>query len=210
MNLELASRRLDLLEDYLAQWGQAVDFSDIATFPDGPAAGAGLPVYPPQPGLGMSYPQAASLVYVNEAQLRAIRAESRAFSLGNPFCIGAQRNRIAYTVGKGHTYKCSLVDKDALAPGEGQELLERVPQCDRRVPGAESLARAAEGDRPPPGPRRRGLPAVFQSTPRGACCTSASSSHCAFRTWENPAPGSASSSSSTTTATTWRRRRPIG
>ena len=91
---------------------------------NGPNAAAGLPVYPPQPGLGMSYPQAVSLVYINEAQLRAIRAESRRLSLGNPFCIGAGRNRIAYTVGKGHTYKCSLVDKDALTPEQGEELLE--------------------------------------------------------------------------------------
>ena len=121
--LEVASRRLDLLEDYLAQWGQVVDFSDISRFDDGPNAAAGLPVYPPQPGLGMSYPQAVSLVYINEAQLRAIRAQSRALSLGNPFCIGAGRNRIAYTVGKGHTYKCSLVDKDALTPEQGEELL---------------------------------------------------------------------------------------
>ncbi len=126
VNLRAAAQRLDLLEDYLAQWGQVVDFSDISSFGDEPNGGrGGLPTFAPEPQRGNAYPQTISLVYINEAQLRQIRSESRALSLINPFCIGAQRNRIAYTVGKGHTYKCSLVDKDAMSPDDGLDLLSK-------------------------------------------------------------------------------------
>jgi DNA topoisomerase IB len=125
-DLRAAVDRLTLLEDRLTEWGQRVDFSDISRFPDSPPGeGANsLGAYPPQPGLGMSYPQAISLVYINEAQLRAIRAESRALAQINPFCIGAQRNRIDYTVGSGHKYKCAPINEDEFdTPEEANELL---------------------------------------------------------------------------------------
>ena len=159
------------------------------------------------PGLGMSYPQALSLVYINEAQLRAIRAESRAVAQINPFCIGAQRNRIAYTVGKGHKYKGLAGGQGRMSPEEGEQLLSdcrdvidefcrlnRWPARQRKPSAGWTATARRSGD--------------FSSTPTRACCTSASSSRCAFRTWGCPGPGSASSSSSTTTATIWRRRRP--
>ena len=83
-----------------------VDMSDIGTFGDelaGPAA-PGLP----DAALGASraylYPRATSVAYINETEFRWIRARSRAFLAVNPYAAGAVRNRVAYTVGSGHTY----------------------------------------------------------------------------------------------------------
>jgi hypothetical protein len=58
------------------------------------------------------YPGAVAGAYINEVELRQIRAMSRRLALVNPFAIAANRNRVAYTVGKGHTYKVSAIDPD--------------------------------------------------------------------------------------------------
>ena len=50
------------------------------------------------------YPGATAFAYINEIELRQIRARSRVFAQTNPYAIGAARNRMAYAVGSGHTY----------------------------------------------------------------------------------------------------------
>jgi len=98
--------RLKLAEDYCDMFDRVVDMSDIADFGD---EGARMP----PPGMvdaataysrALIYPGATAFAYVNEIELRQIRARSRVFAQTNPYAIGAARNRMAYTVGSGHTY----------------------------------------------------------------------------------------------------------
>jgi hypothetical protein len=107
--LSRALRQLDLLEDYCDMFDRLVDMSDIATFGDedtGPSAGV------PDARLAASraflYPGATSVAYINETEFRWIRARSRAFLAVNPYAAGAVRNRVAYTVGSGHTYSVAV------------------------------------------------------------------------------------------------------
>ena len=100
------SASLDLLEDYCDMFDRLVDMSDIGTFGDeltGPAA-PGLPDAVLGASRAYLYPSAASVAYINETEFRWIRARSRAFLAVNPYAAGAVRNRVAYTVGSGHTY----------------------------------------------------------------------------------------------------------
>ena len=62
------------------------------------------------------YPGATAFAYINEIELRQIRARSRVFAQTNPYAIGAARNRVAYAVGSGHTY--NVLPRDADAAGE--------------------------------------------------------------------------------------------
>ena len=81
----------------------------------------------PEAELGASraylYPSATSAAYINETEFRWIRARSRAFLTVNPYAAGAVRNRVAYTVGNGHTY--NVVQRTPLAPQEARHLAER-------------------------------------------------------------------------------------
>jgi hypothetical protein len=105
-----ALNRLRLAEDYCDMFDQLVDMSDIANFGDGiNHAGTPLPGRLTDPGTAYSraliYPGATAFAYINEIELRQIRARTRVFGQTNPYAIGAARNRMAYTVGSGHTYK---------------------------------------------------------------------------------------------------------
>jgi hypothetical protein len=120
--LQHAQNRLKLAEDYCDMFDRLVDMSDITQFGD---EGAPSPV----PGLvdmrtaysrALIYPGATAFAYINEIELRQIRARSRVFGQTNPYAIGAARNRMAYVVGSGHTYK--VLPRD---PGDaGEELLD--------------------------------------------------------------------------------------
>ena len=99
--------RLKLAEDYCDMFDRLVDMSDIASFGD-----EGERTLPPgmiDPATAYSraliYPGATAFAYINEIELRQIRARSRVFAQTNPYAIGAARNRMAYAVGSGHTYK---------------------------------------------------------------------------------------------------------
>jgi hypothetical protein len=115
--LQHAQNRLKLAEDYCDMFDRLVDMSDIADFGDA----GGLP---PRPGLvdigaaysrALIYPGATAFAYINEIELRQIRARSRVFGQTNPYAIGAARNRMAYVVGSGHTYKVLPRDPAAAA-----------------------------------------------------------------------------------------------
>ena len=102
-----ALNRLKLAEDYCDMFDRMVDMSDIASFGD---PGESTPL----PGIvdlataysrALIFPGATAFAYINEIELRQIRARSRVFGQTNPYAIGAARNRVAYTVGSGHTYK---------------------------------------------------------------------------------------------------------
>ena len=110
MTLGAISRKLQLAEDYCDYFDRLVDMSDIAEFGDGDKADRGpLPGGLPDPGSAygrsLVYPGATAWAYINEIELRQIRARTRVFGQTNPYAIGAARNRVAYTVGSGHTYK---------------------------------------------------------------------------------------------------------
>lgn len=123
--LSRALRKLDLLEDYCDMFDRLVDMSDIGTFGDelaGPAA-PGLPDAVLGASRAYLYPSATSVAYINETEFRWIRARSRAFLAVNPYAAGAVRNRVAYTVGSGHTY--DVVSRTKYKPeaqANGQDL----------------------------------------------------------------------------------------
>jgi capsid protein len=104
--LQQSLNRLKLAEDCCDLFDRLVDMSEIPTFGD-PGERMLLP------GLvdmgtaysrALIYPGAAAFAYINEIELRQIRARSRVFAQTNPYAIGAARNRAAYAVGNGHTY----------------------------------------------------------------------------------------------------------
>jgi len=103
--LSRALRRLDLVEDYCDMFDRLVDMSDIGRFGDeNSEANAGSPNAELGASRAYLYPSATSVAYINETEFRWIRARSRAFLAINPYAAGAVRNRVAYTVGSGHTY----------------------------------------------------------------------------------------------------------
>jgi hypothetical protein len=119
--LQHAQNRLKLAEDYCDMFDRLVDMSDITSFGD---PGERSPI----PGLvdmgtaysrALIYPGATAFAYINEIELRQIRARSRVFGQTNPYAIGAGRNRMAYVVGSGHTYKVLPRDPD----DAGEEML---------------------------------------------------------------------------------------
>jgi capsid protein len=110
-----ALNRLKLAEDCCDMFNRVVDMSEAATFGDE------IPGMTPLPGTpdmatgysrALIYPGATAFAYINEIELRQIRARSRVFGQTNPYAIGAARNRVAYTVGSGHTYKVLPRDPD--------------------------------------------------------------------------------------------------
>jgi len=107
LTLRNSLNRLKLAEDYCDMFDRLVDMSDIANFAAGPEAKTGIPgVTDPATAYSRAliYPGATAFAYINEIELRQIRARSRVFSQTNPYAIGAARNRMAYAVGSGHTY----------------------------------------------------------------------------------------------------------
>src|SRR5271157_2433283 len=112
--LQHAQSRLKLAEDYCDMLDRLVDMSDIASFGD-PGDRSTIPGLV-DPGTAYSraliYPGATAFAYINEIELRQIRARSRVFGQTNPYAIGAARNRTAYVVGSGHTYKVLPRDPD--------------------------------------------------------------------------------------------------
>ncbi len=126
-DLSRAIRQLDLLEDYCDMFDRLVDMSDIGTFGDelaGPAA-PGLPDATLGASRAYLYPGATSVAYINETEFRWIRARSRAFLAVNPYAAGAVRNRVAYTVGSGHTY--DVVPRRATSKPEAQASGQHKP-----------------------------------------------------------------------------------
>jgi hypothetical protein len=104
--LRRAKIELQLAEDNCDMFARLVDMGDIANFGDGIGGfGAGGRVDAGTAySRAMIYPGATAFAYINEIELRQIRARSRVFGQTNPYAIGAGRNRTAYTVGSGHTY----------------------------------------------------------------------------------------------------------
>jgi hypothetical protein len=116
--LQRAKNQLKLAEDYCEMFDRLVDMSEITSFGDG-IGPSGIPGMV-DPGTAYSraliYPGATAFAYINEIELRQIRARSRVFAQTNPYAIGAGRNRTAYTVGSGHTYM--VLPRDAEKAGE--------------------------------------------------------------------------------------------
>ena len=80
----------------------------------------------PQTGMifntGMSYaqalmrPSATACAYINEFQLRMIRARSRAFVIRNPYWMSVRESKISYAVGTGHVWSIVPRRKDSKVP----------------------------------------------------------------------------------------------
>ncbi len=107
LTLQQAQKRLKLAEDYCDSFDRLVDMSDIASFgdPGDRSPIAGLVDLGTAYSRALIYPGATAFAYINEIELRQIRARTRVFGQTNPYAIGAARNRMAYVVGSGHTYK---------------------------------------------------------------------------------------------------------
>jgi len=112
--LKHAQNKLKLAEDYCDMFDRLVDMSEVQRFGD-PGENTTLPGVT-EAGTAYSraliYPGATAFAYVNEMELRQIRARSRVFGQTNPYAIGAGRNRVAYVVGSGHTYQVLPRDAD--------------------------------------------------------------------------------------------------
>jgi hypothetical protein len=82
------------------------DFVDSTTFDreDGTATGQVGFKYPYSVAYAQALlrPSATACAYINEQQLRIIRAGSRAFCMLNPYWMAVKTNRISYAVGTGH------------------------------------------------------------------------------------------------------------
>src|SRR5512135_3697279 len=101
-----AARRLVELRESADWMGNLLDLEDSFTFDreDGVTTGPGYAVfsYSTAFAMGMVYPGDTATAYINEAQLRVIRARSRAFCKTNPYWLGIQHNAATHVVGKGH------------------------------------------------------------------------------------------------------------
>jgi len=142
--LKQAANNLKLAEDYCDLFDRLVDMSEIQKFGD-PGENSSVPgvadagtAY----ARALIYPGATAFAYVNEMELRQIRARSRVFGQTNPYAIGAGRNRVAYVVGSGHTYQvaprcCGRSPDRATSPTEGLPFAdaELLNHCRRVLDG---------------------------------------------------------------------------
>lgn len=82
------------------------DLVDSSTFDreDGTSAGQSAYIYPYSTAYAHALlrPSATACAYINEQQLRIIRARSRAFCTLNPYWMAVRTSKIAYAVGTGH------------------------------------------------------------------------------------------------------------
>ena len=136
------------------------------------------------------YPGATAFAYINENRAAADPGPLAGLRPDEPLCDRRPAcNRMAYAVGSGHTYNVlprhprPASECPATRTQAGEELLGDCLEGARGDPlEAEQVEPAAEGDRPPPGPRRRAVPAAVRSTRSEASRTSASSSPWRSRT----------------------------
>ena len=120
MTIAYVTRQIRLAEDTCNYMERLVNMDDIASFgdKDEPLAGSINGTVGARLATAYSrefvYPGATAWAYINDVELREIRAVSRVFTQINPYAVGAIRNRIAYTVGSGHTYKITPRDPDGV------------------------------------------------------------------------------------------------
>lgn len=86
-----------------------VDFSDSVTFDseDGTPSTGITYTYQMAFSQALMRPSATACVYINEQQLRLVRARSRAFCSLSPYWMSVRENLISYTIGTGHVYSVS-------------------------------------------------------------------------------------------------------
>jgi len=106
-----ALQQLRTLESQADWFGRIVDMSDISQF-DGKGSSWFLMDRATAESRAMIYPGATAAVYINESELKQIRARSRAFAPVNPYWLAVAHSRRAYTVGSGHAYKVMPIEKD--------------------------------------------------------------------------------------------------
>lgn len=100
-------------------WSVA-DFADSTTF----NREDGVPTQGVVFNAGMAYsqalqrPSATACAYINEMQLRMLRARSRAFAIANPYWKSVSENRISYGVGTGHVWSVVPRHKGKELPDE--------------------------------------------------------------------------------------------
>lgn len=90
-----------------------VDMLDATTF----VKEDGVPQTGMKQGFGVAFaqamqrPSATACAYINETQLRIIRAASRAFCATNPYWMAVKENRINYAIGTGHVFSVVAAEK---------------------------------------------------------------------------------------------------
>ena len=113
--------KLSKLSEAADMFGRIVDMSDIASF-DGPSNFGMLFDEATGQSRAFIYPSATAAVYINETELKQLRATSRAFAIRNPYWLAAEHNIISYVVGPGHSYK--VVPMDPAADASDPDLKE--------------------------------------------------------------------------------------
>ena len=155
-----ALNRLKLAEDWCDMFENVVDMSEITRFGDGPTVRPHLPGMV-DPGTAYSraliYPGATAFAYINEIELRQIRARSRVFAQMNPYAIGAAAEPHGLRRGqRPHLQRPGPRRCGRRSPAP------RLPAGARGFPQAEPVEQAAKRDRPPAGSRRRAVPAAVR------------------------------------------------
>jgi len=121
--LSEAMQTLRNLQEQADWFGRVIDMSDVSSF-DGNTNFGMLFDQATGQARSLIYPGATAAVYINEIELRELRARSRSFAIRNPYWLGVQHNRIAYTVGSGHTFK--ITAKKRNDPKVTPELIAEV------------------------------------------------------------------------------------
>lgn len=120
--LRHAVKTLESLREQADWFGRVIDFSDAATWGD-PGTAFILDRRTMQ-SRALVYPGATASAYINEVELRQLRARSRAFVLVNPYWLAVAHSRRSYTIGSGHAYK--VMPKDEEETDELRALLADV------------------------------------------------------------------------------------
>jgi hypothetical protein len=125
----LAERLLAIREACDAMYS-VVDFADSVTF-DGVGANSSAVVfdYSAAYSQALQRPSATACAYINEQQLRLLRARSRAFCVLNPYWMAVKENRISYAIGTGHVW--SIVPRhkgDKISDSLHQNVMDEIEQ----------------------------------------------------------------------------------
>lgn len=78
--------------------------------------------------LGITGEASREVAFDNEQELTLARQRCRVMARENPFAISAIKNRVAYVVGTGHTYKAAEIKGQTLADGELQALQDVIDE----------------------------------------------------------------------------------
>jgi hypothetical protein len=125
-----ALARLETLSEAADMFGRMVDLSEISSF-DGPSNFGMLFDEATGQSRAFIYPGSTAAVYINETELKQLRANSRAFAIRNPYWLAVEHNIVTHVVGTGHAYK--VVPKDPEADASDPDMKQVLRDAKREI-----------------------------------------------------------------------------